>query len=224
MARTPHGYHDKAVIASDVAKAGLASSQIDTVAARSRADSARTVAIAYCQGTPMRNEIESRDARKLAAATAAAEREVARRFGTGAVEAASRRTWSWPRARRYCPIANSVALLIAYTLPSAPIASACTLEVAVVEADVLRERVRRRCQRYRRPSSLLTSTERVAASTATVFTHHSRTEPGKLVACGVGPSIVSTSRITGMSAMRVACARRIEDRHLVAAVAGAHAA
>jgi SAM-dependent methyltransferase len=86
MARTPHGYHDKAVIAGDVAKAGFATSQIDTVAARSRADSARTVAIAYCQGTPIRNEIESRDASLLAAATDAAERELIRRFGTGAVD------------------------------------------------------------------------------------------------------------------------------------------
>ena len=86
MARTPHGYHDKGVIAGDVAKAGFATSQIDTVAARSRADSARTVAIAYCQGTPIRNEIESRDASLLAAATDAAERELIRRFGTGAVD------------------------------------------------------------------------------------------------------------------------------------------
>jgi len=86
MARTPHGYHDKAVIAGDVAKAGFASWQIDTVAARSRADSARTVAIAYCQGTPLRNEIESRDASLVAAAIDAAEREIARRFGAGAVD------------------------------------------------------------------------------------------------------------------------------------------
>ena len=85
MARTPHGYHDKAVIASDVAKAGFASSQVDTVAARSRADCARTVAIAYCQGTPMRNEIEARPAASLGAATDAAERALANRFGTGAI-------------------------------------------------------------------------------------------------------------------------------------------
>ena len=86
MARTPHGYHDKAVIAADVAAAGFTDSRIDTVGARSRADSARTVAIAYCQGTPIRNEIESRDASRLDAATDAAEREVARRFGAGAVD------------------------------------------------------------------------------------------------------------------------------------------
>ena len=36
--------------------------QIDTVAARSRAPSPRIPAIAYCQGTPLRSEIEARDA------------------------------------------------------------------------------------------------------------------------------------------------------------------
>ena len=86
MARTPHGYHDKAVIAGDVAKAGFASWQIDTVAARSRADSARTVAIAYCQGTPLRNEIEARDASRLAEATDVAAEAIARRFGRGSVD------------------------------------------------------------------------------------------------------------------------------------------
>jgi SAM-dependent methyltransferase len=88
MARTPHGYHDVAVIARDVALAGFASHTIDTVGARSRADSARAPAIAYCQGTPLRNEIESRDAGKLAAATDAAEKVIAERFGNGAVDGA----------------------------------------------------------------------------------------------------------------------------------------
>ena len=86
MARTPHGYHDTAVIAADVAQAGFPTSRIDTVAARSRAASARVPALAYCQGTPFRNEIESRDASKLATATDAAEREIVRRFGAGAVD------------------------------------------------------------------------------------------------------------------------------------------
>ena len=88
MARIPHGYHDVAVIARDVALGGFASHALDTVAARSRADSPRDPAIAYCQGTPWRNEIESRDASKLAAATDAAEKTIAARFGTGAVDGA----------------------------------------------------------------------------------------------------------------------------------------
>jgi SAM-dependent methyltransferase len=86
MARVPHGYHDVAVIARDVADAGFASHALDTVPARSRADSPRVVALAYCQGTPIRNEVETRDASKLAAATDAAERAIADRFGPGPVD------------------------------------------------------------------------------------------------------------------------------------------
>jgi len=88
MARTPHGYHDVAAIARDVALGGFASHTLDTVAARSRAVSARDPAVAYCQGTPLRNEIETRDASKLAAATDSVERLIAARFGAGPVDGA----------------------------------------------------------------------------------------------------------------------------------------
>ncbi|HTS24114.1 MAG TPA: class I SAM-dependent methyltransferase [Casimicrobiaceae bacterium] len=87
LARTPHGYHDKAVIAADLARGGFRGTPaIATVARRSRADSPRVPAMAYCQGTPLRSEIEARDAAGLGAATDAAERELARRFGSGAVD------------------------------------------------------------------------------------------------------------------------------------------
>ena len=88
MARTPHGYHDVAAIARDLAEAGFASvPRIETLAFLCRAESPRVVAIAYCQGTPWRNEIEARDPSMLDAATDAAEAEIARRFGHGAVSA-----------------------------------------------------------------------------------------------------------------------------------------
>ena len=87
MARTPHGYHDKALIARDLAQGGFASTpEIVTVEAVSRAESARVAAVAYCQGTPLRSEIEARDASRLEAATDVAAREIARRFGDGSVE------------------------------------------------------------------------------------------------------------------------------------------
>lgn len=87
MVRTPHGYHDRMRIEEDLAKAGFTKPvQIETVAARSRAESARAVAIAYCQGTPLRNEIEERDSTKLGEATDAAAKAVAARFGPGAVD------------------------------------------------------------------------------------------------------------------------------------------
>jgi ubiquinone/menaquinone biosynthesis C-methylase UbiE len=87
MARTPHGYHDRATIARDLASGGFtAVPRFDTLTARSRAESARDVAVAYCQGTPLRNEIEARDASRLDEATAVAAAAIARRFGSGAVE------------------------------------------------------------------------------------------------------------------------------------------
>ena len=87
MARTPHGYHDKSRIAQDLAQGGFATApRIDTVAARSRAASAREPAIAYCQGTPLRSEIEARDAARLGEATDVATEAIAKQFGWGAVD------------------------------------------------------------------------------------------------------------------------------------------
>ena len=87
MARTPHGYHDHRILERDLANGGfIASPRIDTVAARSRATSSRVPAIAYCQGTPLRNEIEARDASRLGEATDIAAEAIARRFGRGDVD------------------------------------------------------------------------------------------------------------------------------------------
>jgi len=85
MARTPHGYADRAAIERDLAAGGFtARARFETVTARSRADSPRVPAVAYCQGTPLRNEIEARG--DLEAATTHAQSAIARRFGTGAVD------------------------------------------------------------------------------------------------------------------------------------------
>ncbi|MDB5809556.1 MAG: SAM-dependent methyltransferase [Betaproteobacteria bacterium] len=87
LARTPHGYHDLDAIAHDLREGGFRSpAEIETVTARSRADSPRIPAVAYVQGTPLRNEIEARDATRLGEATDAATEEIARRFGRGAVD------------------------------------------------------------------------------------------------------------------------------------------
>src|SRR5262245_34594149 len=87
LARTPHGYYDHETIKRDLAKGGFtASPEILTLAARSRAESFRIPAIAYCQGTPLRNEIEARDASRLGEATDIAAGAIAQRFGRGAVD------------------------------------------------------------------------------------------------------------------------------------------
>jgi len=87
MARIPHGYHDHPTIKQDLANGGFtASPQISTLAKRSRATSSQIPAIAYCQGTPLRNEIEARDAPRLGEATELAAEAIAQRFGRGAVD------------------------------------------------------------------------------------------------------------------------------------------
>jgi len=87
MAQLPHGYHDIETIRRDLSAGGFSSDpEILTLAARSLAASAHIPAVAYCQGTPLRGEIEARDPTKLLTATAAAEAALEQRFGTAAVD------------------------------------------------------------------------------------------------------------------------------------------
>jgi hypothetical protein len=87
LARLPHGYSDQAAIASALVQGGFTGAKVfDTVTVQSRADSARTVATAYCQGTPLRNEIEARNnAAILGEATDVAAAALGQRFGKGEV-------------------------------------------------------------------------------------------------------------------------------------------
>jgi ubiquinone/menaquinone biosynthesis C-methylase UbiE len=87
MARTPHGYYDIATIRQDLRGGGFVKTpSVDTLAARSIAGSARIAALAYCQGSLLRNEIEARDKSKLEVATDIAENAIASRFGSGQVD------------------------------------------------------------------------------------------------------------------------------------------
>jgi ubiquinone/menaquinone biosynthesis C-methylase UbiE len=87
LARTPHGYCDLNAIANDLVKGGFASAPYhETVTARSRAASARVPAVAYCQGSPLRGEIEQRSGADLAEATAACTEAIARSCGPGPVD------------------------------------------------------------------------------------------------------------------------------------------
>jgi SAM-dependent methyltransferase len=87
MARTPHGYHEPEVIAADLRAGGFtAAPAVTTLTLRSHAPSAQVAALAFCQGTPMRHEIEQRGTDSLAAATAASGAALAARFGTGPIE------------------------------------------------------------------------------------------------------------------------------------------
>jgi ubiquinone/menaquinone biosynthesis C-methylase UbiE len=87
LARTPHGYCHLSNIERDLKHGGFSTSaHATTIAARSRAASPLIPAIAYCQGTPLRNEIEARDKTGLGQATDIAAEAIARRFGVGPVD------------------------------------------------------------------------------------------------------------------------------------------
>ena len=86
MARTPHGYHDGEQIRRELTTAGFAGIAVEAVDGTSRAASPRDAAVAYCEGTPLRNEIEARDPAGLERATAHATAALARRFGNGPIE------------------------------------------------------------------------------------------------------------------------------------------
>lgn len=86
LARTPHGYADRAVIERDVLAGGFQQRpDIDVVTLDSRAASARAAAIAMCQGTPLRSEITARAPNGLEHATHIATDALARRFGNGPI-------------------------------------------------------------------------------------------------------------------------------------------
>jgi hypothetical protein len=85
LARPPHGYHDTSLIRSELENAGFSCVVIETRAEQSRAPSPRLPAVAYCQGTPLRNEIEATG--KLEAATDYAESAIADKHGRGEIAA-----------------------------------------------------------------------------------------------------------------------------------------
>jgi ubiquinone/menaquinone biosynthesis C-methylase UbiE len=87
LARTPHGYYDTALIRRELEQAGFSSVVIETRADQSRASSPRDPAVAYCQGTPLRSEIEARTADRLEAATDYAASRIANKHGSGEVAA-----------------------------------------------------------------------------------------------------------------------------------------
>jgi len=86
LARTPHGHGNPTQIESDAKAAGFTQCsmvQRDDVCA---AMDPEQPAIAYCQGTPLRNEIEARDAGGLERATAAAAAAIKARYGEGPIK------------------------------------------------------------------------------------------------------------------------------------------
>lgn len=86
LARTPHGYHDKDRIRHELRQAGFSHVEAETVTLLSRAASPDDPAIGFCKGTPLRHEIEERDAGRLDEVIHFVTRSVAQRFGDGPIE------------------------------------------------------------------------------------------------------------------------------------------
>ena len=85
LARTPHGYHDVARIDAELRQAGFSAVEITTLQETSSAASARDPAVALCQGTPLRNELEARASDALESVTDKCAAAIAREHGDGPV-------------------------------------------------------------------------------------------------------------------------------------------
>jgi ubiquinone/menaquinone biosynthesis C-methylase UbiE len=87
LSRSPHGYADVARIVEDLSAAGFSAITTLTLDHVARASSPRDVATGFCQGSPLRNEIEARDAAGLDRVSQMAAAKIAARFGDGPVSA-----------------------------------------------------------------------------------------------------------------------------------------
>jgi ubiquinone/menaquinone biosynthesis C-methylase UbiE len=86
LARTPHGHYSTDVFRAELTAAGFGRVTIESLDEISAAHSPAIPAMAYCQGTPLRSEIEACSGPSLAEATEYATNAIAERFGDGAVE------------------------------------------------------------------------------------------------------------------------------------------
>ncbi len=86
LARTPHGHGRPEEIESDVQAAGFDRCSLSRRDDISTAAGPHVPAIAYCRGTPLRNEIEARDPGGLERATAIATAALRARYGDGRIE------------------------------------------------------------------------------------------------------------------------------------------
>jgi len=85
LARTPYGHHDTGIVGDALSTAGFRDVAIEPVERQSRLPAARDLAIGFCQGSHLRNEIEERRPGGLEAVTEAVARTIAARLGEGPI-------------------------------------------------------------------------------------------------------------------------------------------
>jgi SAM-dependent methyltransferase len=87
LQRAPYGYHSHNAIQADLTKAGfMTPATFDVVKARGRAPNAHSAAVGYCQGTPLRAEIETREPAGLGTTTEKVADAMARKLGKGRID------------------------------------------------------------------------------------------------------------------------------------------
>ena len=86
FARTPHGRHDTDKLRRALAEAGFPDVSVETVMLAAGGLTADQLAVGFCQGTPLRHEIEERDQTGLAATTQAVAQSLCERFGQGRIQ------------------------------------------------------------------------------------------------------------------------------------------
>lgn len=86
LARTPHGHGSPAEISSELKDAGFVTHALVPRDDVSVAAAAGRAAVAYCLGTPLRNEILAREPEGLDRATAVAAEALRSCFGEGQIE------------------------------------------------------------------------------------------------------------------------------------------
>jgi SAM-dependent methyltransferase len=87
LRRVPFSCFDKEAVERDLGAAGFGQVEAETVKLSHGPAGAADAAAGLCQGSPLRNEIEERDAGRLAEATAAAEEALLRMSRDGRIEA-----------------------------------------------------------------------------------------------------------------------------------------
>jgi SAM-dependent methyltransferase len=85
MARVPHGLFDTDLLSTQLMAAGFTSCDVKAVNHHSVAATPMDAATAYCQGTPLRNEILARDPDGLGGTTQAVAVALQDRFGPGPI-------------------------------------------------------------------------------------------------------------------------------------------
>jgi ubiquinone/menaquinone biosynthesis C-methylase UbiE len=86
LQRTPYGYHSHKAIRSDLEKGGFVDPELVDLKARARAPNAHAAAVGFCQGIPLRAEIEAREPAGLGTTTVKVADALARKFGRGAID------------------------------------------------------------------------------------------------------------------------------------------